>query len=419
MQAGLLTAGLLLGLALRVLFFHRPGTFDVPFWESWAESVRKHGLLAAYTGNLYPLQWGLFGLADVVARDIGASFAEVLKALDLMFDLGNLLLLGLLLRRIGRRFEWALLYWLGPYFLVIDWLGYVDPQMTFFVLATLALLGADRSSRTSALAGVPLAVALLMKPQALILAAMLVAYAVARRVLANEWDAASRAAVSLLVAPVCGFLLLSGAFWVAGRSPTLLAHTYLHPARASQAVVAQMPNIWYPIKALYSLRVHVGFIVRHPHFFYVVAAIATAAMLLWAVIGVARRGAQWPWELVVLALFAAGSAVQPMLFASAHENHFFVAATLVPLLLLRFGSVDALLAVTASLLLQAINIVGLYGLGGSPRSAPQPLKWLVSHYTPITLLAIAIANTLIFGAGAWAAMRRIAEAAHRGRVAAG
>ena len=156
---------LVLGLAVRLIFFHRGGTFDVDQWSSWGQAVNNQGLLSAYAGGLYPIQWAIFGLVAELATNLGASFAELLKATNLVFDVGNLTLLIVLLRRCGLAPEWALFYWLGPYFVVIGWLGYVDAQMTFFVLSALVLLRTRPSAARGAVAGIPFAVALLMKPK--------------------------------------------------------------------------------------------------------------------------------------------------------------------------------------------------------------------------------------------------------------
>jgi hypothetical protein len=243
------------------------------------------------------------------------------KLITVAFDLGNLLLLMVILRRWRIPPAWALFYWLGPYFLVIDWNGYADPQTSFFVLAALAVLGEQAKPSRSALAGVLFAIALLLKPQALVLAAMLLAYSFARALRHRDWDVRSRSALMLLVPSVVALVGWSIAFTLAGRGPTLLA--------------------------------------------------------------------------------------QPMVFAAAHENHFFLAAVLCSLLCLRLGSVAGLVALTASLLVQTVNLLGGFGLGGSPLAAPEPVLWLVRHYTSGVLVALAAANVMALAAGALVVVRRV------------
>ncbi len=96
-----------LGLALRFAFFGRPGTLDVNTWNHWGVAVQAKGLLDAYNGILFPVQWEILGLVTGVAGDLGTSFAELLKTVNLLFDLGNLILLVVILRRWGMSPAWA------------------------------------------------------------------------------------------------------------------------------------------------------------------------------------------------------------------------------------------------------------------------------------------------------------------------
>lgn len=114
-------------------------------------------------------------------------------------------------------------------------------------------------------------------------------YAVMRLVRERRLDERTMCAIALLAPAVIAIVAWSVAFAAGGHSLTLLADTYLHPERASQAVSAQMPNIWYPIKALYSLNLDTGLVIFAPHYFYVVAAGATSLLMLGALLAVVRR----------------------------------------------------------------------------------------------------------------------------------
>lgn len=404
-RRALVVGALGLGAALRLLFLHRSGV-DLGQDAGWANAVLAKGLLRAYTGDYYPVQWAIFGGADSISRTAGLSFAEVEKLITVAFDFMNLGLIAVLLRRWQVPLGWMFFYWLNPYFLVIDWNGYADPQTTFFALAAIAVLGSQPKIARSVAAGGLFAIALLMKPQALVLALLVVAYAVARILLNRGWDERSRAALAIVGPSLLAGLLWSIAFALAGRGALLLAHTYLSPSRANLAISVYFPNVWYPLKALYSLTLHTGFILRRPLFFYGAAVVFDAALLLWVVLTVARSASSWRWDDTILVLFACGAGIQPMVFAAAHENHFFLAAVFVSLLCLRLRSTPGFVAITAALLVQTLNLLGGFGLGGSPRSAPQPILWLVDRYSPELLVMLAIANVAAVSAAAVAIARR-------------
>jgi hypothetical protein len=393
--------------------------FDWHLRMMWGRAVATHGLLSAYTWDHYPLAWALYGVTYGLARDVGISFPEALKGVTLLFDIANLLLLGAIFRQWRARSEWALLYWLGPYFVVLDWLGYVDPQMVFFVLASLAIMGSEPELRRFALAGIPLAVALLMKPQALVLAAVVLGYAIVRFATKREMDGRAQCAVALLCPGLLAFVAFSGAFTAAGRSPVLLASTYLHPPRYELSIAGQMPNIWYPLKALYSQTLHPGLVIRRPLFFYVVAALLTAAVLFSGVRAVARCSEPWRARFTILVLFVVGTVTLAMVFSSADENHFFLAAILGTLLCVRLRSLIGMAAMNVSLALQTVNLLGLFGVGGPPASAPPPVHWLVQNYSSEILLGIACANVLVVGVAVIAVSRRLLEMRKEPGVTAG
>src|SRR5579859_2876161 len=172
------------GLALRIILIPYQGMGDINQWSQWANRTRAFGLGKAYEGNYFPIQYQLFSLIPGVIDSFGHSFSFWIKTLNLFFDVG---ILALLLRAAQRtRSElWVLgLYWLNPWFLALFVHGFCDFQFGFFIVLFLCLFREDGSISRSFLAGIPLALAFLMKPQAmgvLIMMAMLGVLLLARR----------------------------------------------------------------------------------------------------------------------------------------------------------------------------------------------------------------------------------------------
>jgi Gpi18-like mannosyltransferase len=261
---------------------------------------------------------------------------------------------------------------------VTSWLGYVDFHPAFFILLSLYLLTRARTTLATAVGGLPLGIAVAMKPQAITMVAMLGAFVVVRSVQARRLDDAEVVrAGALMFGPVAVFAAYSAYFTAHGRGWLFLVRSYRDVTKALPALTAQMPNIWYPVADLYAKGGEPITSVVEPKAFHTLAAVLTAGVLVFVTARLARDSDRRSFPVTVLLLFTAGAAVLPMLMTRAHENHFFLAATFGVLLVARLADRPLTLLVNALLAVQALHLFGLYGLGENRVSTALGLeKWL-------------------------------------------
>jgi hypothetical protein len=377
----LLPALLLIGLVLRVLGVPYAGTYDLDIWMSWGEGVHRLGLAKGYDpapGSLFPFAYQVFGATAAIAQAFDVAPVTALKAVNLVFDTATLVMLIAVLRQWNLPVSYALVYWLNPYFVVTSWLGYVDFHPVFFVVLTLYLVGRARTTHAYVLASLPLGIATAMKPQELVVVAMLIVFVVVRSLHVRRLDdqAAVRAG-ALLAGPAAVFIGYSVYFAAHGRSLLFLVRSYRDVGRALPALTAQMPNIWYPIAELYTDRGEPITSIVEPDAFHALAAVLTAGLLLLVATRLARDSDRWPFPLTVLLLFTAGAALLPMVMTRAHENHFFLAAALGVVVIARLNDRPLTLLANALLAIQAVHLFGLYGLGENRVTTALGLeKWL-------------------------------------------
>ena len=409
---------LVVGLVLRALGVPYAGTYDMDNLVSWGQDVDRLGLAKGYVplpGSYFPAAYQVFGLSIGLARAIGVSPIVGLKAVNLALDTGTLLLLIAVLRQWKLPVAYSLIYWLNPYFIVTNWLGYVDFHPAFFVLLSLWLLGRARSALATIVAALPLGIATAMKPQAITLVAMLGAFVVVQLVRGRRSEPDTTRAWLLLLGPVAVFAAYSAFFIAHGKSLLFLVRGYLDVGRFMPALTAQMPNIWYPVADFYRDKGALIESVVEPKAFHTVAAVLTAALLVFVTARIARDPDRRPFPVRVLLLFTAGAAILPMLMTRAHENHFFLAATLGVVLVALLGDRPLTILVNALLAMQAVHLFGLYGLGENRVTTALGLeKWLdvdvqgirygVKAYAldqPHLQTVVACITTVLFAAAAY------------------
>src|SRR6266540_4638845 len=162
---------LLLGLGVRLVTLPYLGTHDMDVVLGWGREVRDVGLPHAYSGIWFPVEWQLSAAAVLGAREFAISGLAAMKVITLAFDIGALALLAVLLRTWRGDERYSLIYWIHPYFLLLFILGYVDAHLGFCILACIVILARWPGSTGFIAAGVPLALAFLMKTQAMVLIA--------------------------------------------------------------------------------------------------------------------------------------------------------------------------------------------------------------------------------------------------------
>jgi hypothetical protein len=360
-----LWAGFALGLAARIALLWTDGTEDLAIFVDWGANVRRDGLAGAYAVpavDYFPFIMQLLGgvswlavklsLDPMVAVKLSVLLAEVLT-------FGGLLIA---LRHWSRDPRWALIYWVHPYFIVTFGLGYVDAYLGLMVVLSVLAWALVGGRRGAALAGIPLAMAFTMKPQGLVLLAMVgIAWGAAAlrrdREAVLRWTLVGGSSVLALAAYYVYFATTEGSY----RS---LPEIYLFASRSMPSLTAQMPNVWTPLATLLSdgrpnFEVYTSDNVQRLALGFTVLVLA---LLGWLVTAWLRRDRE---RVAVLLLLTIGATVVPMIGTAAHENHFFLGGVLCTLIAALVGTRRFGWLFAAFLAVQTVNLFGLYGFGAN------------------------------------------------------
>jgi hypothetical protein len=341
----------------------------------------------------------------------GAQFFTIYKLPNLLCDAGSFCLLILLLKRRGANPLYALLYWLHPWFLAVFSLGYCDFQFTFYVILCVWLLRGG-AARDYLLAGLPLAVAFLMKPQALILIVAVFAYGLFRYLRTRDLRP-----LAMLVPPTVFFLGYEIWFTLSLPRPRyvvaqVLPLSYLSVTNIMPALTAQMTNIWFPIA--YLLRkpgqgVHTVSDQIHLLPYLQVRSLAAAVVLGLVVLHVYRMERETgtsPSDRFVK-IFGFAALAVPFLMTSAHENHLFLGSVFLVLLMSQRIPLLAKLAIQVLLLVQFLHIYSLYG--AHPSWLSELLKRTQSDEVGLAYSIVSVVCFAVIAKALWSSMARRGE----------
>jgi len=286
-----------------------------------------------------------------------------------------------------------LIYWLHPWFLTIFSLGYIDFQIAFCILLCVWLLRGE-TTKDYLLAGLPLALAFLMKPQALALIVATFAYGVFHYLRKRDPRPFAMLAGSVL--------LFAGYEWWfihALRRPRLahaaiLPASYLNVTNIMPALTAQMTNVWYPV----------AYLIRKPgqgihmvsdriHVLPYLPAKYFAAIVVLGLIGFHICRVEGERETAVsgrfVKIFGFAAVVVPFLMTSAHENHLFLGTVFLVLLFAQPVPLVTKVAIQLLLLVQFLHIYSLYG--AYPSWLAELLKRTQSNETMLVYSLISVA----------------------------
>jgi hypothetical protein len=360
-------------------------------------AVLDQGLARAYVGIHFPLQYQIYALCSWLALRFSIDPYVIFKAVNLPFDLATCVILMGLLTRAGISRLYALVYWLHPWFLVVFALGYIDVQMTFCVMLSLWLLGEAATAGRCAIAGLPFAAAVMLKPQMSLPCAALAFYAALR------WRQHGEPEVAWFLVPVA----LAGLWYEAYFAIALwrdlgfgalivFPESIVRVGSIMPVLNAHMLNIWYPLAAALkapggeiwtvSSKIHV---LPHLEVRFVAFAV-TVALIGWyvAVTAHARRALTVADRLRYILTFV--TFIVPAVMTSAHENHLFVATALF-VLLLGAATARPKAAIHIVLATQVINLEGIYGVD---RFA----LWLQPMYCVTVRTVLALVSIACFAA---------------------
>lgn len=361
----LLVVGILAGVAFKWQMLFYMGVNDMDVFYLWGKGVLKQGLPKYYPGMYYPFQLQVFEVCAWTTAKLGAQFFTIFKLPNLLFDIGSFVLLVFLLKRQKANPAYALLYWLHPWFLTVFSLGYVDFQFTFFVLLCVWLLHRE-STRDYLLAGLPLAAAFLMKPQAQILVVVAFYYGLFHYVRRRD-----PRPFGLLAGPTLLFLAYEIWFIISRPHPwyvaaRVLPASYLDVSKFSAALTAQMTNIWSPIAYLLKKPGHRIFSVSDrihvlPH----VPIKYLAAFVVLGLVGLHVWRVEQESETSLTNKFAkifffAALAV-PFFMTSGHENHLFLGTVFLVLFVADGVPWATKVAAQVLLFVQFLNMYSFYG----------------------------------------------------------
>lgn len=354
---------IIVGLAIRLFAISYNGIFDMATYNDWGMATLSKGLNASYMGIYFPFQYQVFEFISWLATVLKTDYYIVYKAVNLLFDCGNAVLLFLILRRMGSSVFYVLLYWLHPWFINVFSLGYIDFQFTFFILLTLYFTIKD-NARDYLKAGIFLGFAFLMKPQVEIVFLSFFIYSTVVYIKRKETKA-----LNMFVFPVVLFINYTLYFLVVGHNPLRLANTYINVANNMPCLNANCLNAWFPVayflkaggEPIYSVSDKLSF--AGIFSFRLVATLAVLIMI-WLFVRKSfdnKRDTGENYSFYLIACFAAF--IVPFLMTSAHENHFFLPTVLIIPLLGKTKNILFHAGVHIILLLSFLNIYGLYGAG--------------------------------------------------------
>jgi hypothetical protein len=336
----------------------------VPYDVAWGHATNQAGFAHYYYGNYFPIQYHVFQVADLLSRALGIGGPTALKAINLVFDAGLFGVILLLSRRLHLRGRVAPIYWLAPYTLAMDWLGYVDFEMAFFaVLGVLLVAGGGSTPRLLA-AGAALGVALMMKPQALTLAVVFFGLIAFGLFWSNRRRELLRSFALLAVGPLGLFVAYTAWLASAGRGTTFLAHSLLDFGKFQGVqLTANMTNIWLPIAEGFRAGTEPLYSVVGPHYLQTVAKAATVLLIALGIVAVARKIDERPLHESLIFGFAIATLTLPMTMTRAHENHLFLGVVFGLLTSSLVRSRTFSIALQVIVALQFVALVSLYQFG--------------------------------------------------------
>jgi hypothetical protein len=372
----LLLVGILAGAALKCSMLFHMGVFDMDTYYDWGKGALTKGLPNYYVGFYYPFQLQVFEVCVWITVKLGIPFFTTFKLANILFDIGSFVLLIALLNRRKANPAYALFYWLHPWFLAVFSLGFVDFQFTFFVLLCIWLLRRE-STRDYLLAGVPLAAAFLMKPQAQILVIAAFFYALFHYLRRRD-----PRPFGLLAAPALFFLVYETWFIISCPPPRYVAALILPRSYLilpdTKPLTAQMPNMWSPIAYLIKKSGEpIRAVEDQIHVLPYIPAKYLAPFFTLSLIGLHIWRVEQEQETSLTGKFAKiflfAALVVPLFMTSAHENHLFLATALLVLFIADHVTWSTTLAAQILLLVQFLNIYSLYG---------EHPSWLAQFFRP-------------------------------------
>ena len=390
----LFLVGIVVGLGVRLAMLRHVGTQDPISDLDWGHALSSGGLYSSYYGNYFPVSWQVFGSVVSLATELGVREIIVFKSVNVACDLLSFGLVLVLLRRFGRNPAWALLYWLMPYVVLLDILSYVDFQYGLFALLALTVVVFSDKPVDWLVAGIPLGVALLMKPEMLAVIAIVGLFATIRLLIARDAPQTWLAPALLFFAPALMFVVYSLYFWANSHTPGFLLSTYWSTSTdLTPSINAHGANIWALVALAYREGGEGVYSVTGPGAYHTIAKVLTLAVLAWFAFIVARSASRRSGGVNLLLLATAATLTVPMTMTMVHENHLFLGAVFAAVLVPVVHSARLGIAVVAFLGVAFLNLFALYGLDGRASASWHPLS---ASYSILLQVMVVIISSALF-----------------------
>ncbi len=402
-KAKLFISLLALGLVIRLYLIPLGITGDINTYQTWGKATYENGLWESYIGGYFPIQYQIFALDFWISQKANIAFSIVIKLTNLLFDFAIFIILYKILIRYSINSYYVFLYWLHPFFLNIFALGYIDFQFSFFILLGVYLMSNDKTLKSNIIAGIPIAIAFLMKPQAQIIIVSIIIYALIKA--AKEKTVYT---FGLLIAPALLFFIysISLSFYYNSNelypyysvlfnrelpSYLLLTESYLSISNAMPCLTAHQLNLWYPVAFLLKQPETAIYSVSDQILLFNSISIKTIAIFscltiisLYIYLVVKNTILN---SIAFILIFGFSNIITTFIMTSSHENHLFLGG-----ILLIFASSfnrNFFLLFIFLLTVQFININGLYGSNYLRQYYQYPFRYYFS-FVSIALFFIII-----------------------------
>jgi hypothetical protein len=354
-------ACIVFGLIIKLFSLSFNGIFDIDTYYEWGFNSLRNGLNEGYQGTYFPFQYQLFEAGAWIADTFNIGHHTGFKILNLIFDIANLVILYLIFRKLKISKYYLLLYWIHPWFLIMFSQGYCDLQFTFFILCAFYFT-LNGTARSYLLSGLFLGLAMHMKPQVHIIVLSIFLYS-----LYLFYKNRDKRLLHMFVFPTIIFVNYSLYFFIQSGNPFILLRDFVDLPEA-MPLTANFLNAWFTV-AYFLIKPGDPINSIHDNISIAGIGLRTFALiiLLLLIILFIRRllripsGTKNKYDILLLGSFA--TFIFPFIMTEAHENHLFLATVLLVIISGKIKNIFAIIFIHLLLLLQCINLYGLYGFG--------------------------------------------------------
>jgi hypothetical protein len=337
------------------------GIFDIDVYYDWGHNSLKEGLASGYQGMYFPFQYQLFEAGAWIVDTLNIGHHAGFKILNLIFDIANLVILYLLFLKLKISKYYLLLYWIHPWFLIMFSQGYCDFQFTFFILCAFYFT-LNGTVRSYLLSGLFLGLAMHMKPQAQIIVLSIFIYS-----MYHFFKNRDTKLLHMFVFPAIIFANYSLYFFIHSGNPFRLLRDFVDLGSA-MPLTANFLNAWFivayylikPGDPIYSINDNISIAGISLRTFALIILLLLIILFIRRLLRI-TNGTKNSFDILLLGSFS--TFIFPFTMTGAHENHLFLATVLLVIISGKIKNIIAKICIHLILVLQCINLYGLYGFG--------------------------------------------------------